>query len=66
LQHAKRTKCISRSASLAQFTVYSEDQFKVGDEYKPGWKVVEKADDEYVLENGVGDIAYVPYEDSPL
>jgi DEAD/DEAH box helicase domain-containing protein len=62
----KRTKYISRSAGLTQFTVYSEGHFNVGDTYAPDWTVVEKSDDEYVIENGAGDIAYVPYEDSPL
>ena len=66
LQQPKGTKYISRSASLVQFKVYNADQFNVDDEYSPGWTVVEKSDDEYVLENGSGDIAYVPYEDSPL
>ena len=51
---------------MKQFTTYGGDYFKVGDEYAHGWKVIEKSDDEYILENGAGDIAYVPYEDSPL
>ena len=62
----KRKKYISRNDSLKQFTTYGGDYFKVGDEYAHGWKVIEKSDDEYILENGAGDIAYVPYEDSPL
>ena len=65
-KHPKRAKYVSRSASLRQFTAYSGDRFVVDDEYAPGWKVVEKSDDEYILENGDGDIAYVPYEDSAL
>ena len=65
-KHPKRSKYLSRTASLELFTIYSEDHFEVDDEYAPGWKVVEKSDDEYILENGDGDIAYVPYEDSPL
>ncbi len=62
----RRTKYISRSGSLKQFSAYSEDHFEVGDEYEPGWNVVEKADDEYILEHQDGRLAYVPYEDSPL
>jgi DEAD/DEAH box helicase domain-containing protein len=62
----RRTKYINRSASLKKFTIYSRDQFEVGDEYEPGWNVVEKSDDEYILAHQDGRPAYVPYEDSPL
>ena len=62
----KRIKYINRTASLKKFTIYSRDHFEVGDEYEPGWNVKQKSDVEYVLENGDGNIAYVPYEDSPL
>ncbi len=65
-EQPKRKKYISRSDSLKQFTTYGGDYFKVGDKYALGWKVIEKSDEEYILENGKGDIAYVPYEDSPL
>jgi len=63
---SKRAKYIDRSNSLEKFSVHSEDQFKVGDEYSPGWIVNEKTEDEYVLKNDSGGFAFVPYEDSPL
>jgi DEAD/DEAH box helicase domain-containing protein len=66
LHQPKRVKYIARSESLDDISVYAKDKFDIGDEYAPGWKVIEKADDEYILENGVGDTVYVPYEDSPL
>jgi len=66
LHQSKRVKYFSKTTNLNKFIIYSEDKFDLGDEYTSGWKVVEKSDDEYVLENGDGDIAYVPYEDSPL
>ncbi len=66
LQQPTKTKYISRSASLSNFSAYSRTKFNVGNVYRSGWTVVEKSDDEYVLENDAGDIAYVPYEDSAL
>jgi DEAD/DEAH box helicase domain-containing protein len=66
LDQPKRAKYVSRATSMNRFLTYSGDEFDVGDEYVAGWKVVEKSDEEYILENGDGDIAYAPYEDSPL
>ncbi|MBT7790625.1 MAG: DEAD/DEAH box helicase [Calditrichaeota bacterium] len=65
-QQPTKSKYISRKDSLRDFSAHSRTKFNVGDVYKAGWKVVEKADDEYILENVDGGIAYVPYEDSPL
>ena len=62
----KRVKYIARSVSQNDFAVYDKSKFDVGDEYASGWKVIEKAGDEYIIENGDGTLAYVPYEDSPL
>ena len=59
----KRSKYLDQTNSSKIFTQYASDKFNVGDEYSPGWKVLEKNDIEYIIENADGDIAYCTFED---
>jgi DEAD/DEAH box helicase domain-containing protein len=58
-----RSRYIDKLAGSKIFTLYTNDKFKVGDEYAPGYKVIEKNDVEYIIENAAGDTAYCEFED---
>ena len=62
----KRIQFADDSSRSIDFPVFDRDHFKVGEEYIPGWKVIEKTIEEYVLMNKQGEIKYVQYEDTPL
>lgn len=45
---------------------YDRDHFDIGDTYADDWKVIDKTEDEYVIENANGDRIFKAYEDTPL
>jgi len=58
-----RSQYIDKHDSPNHLPIYDRNKFEVGDEYDPGWKVIEKTDFEYVIKNSSGDIAYCEFED---
>jgi len=54
------------SLTTDEFKKYGRDAFDIGDTYVDGWKVIDKTEDEYVIENSEGDVKAIDYEDTPL